>query len=381
MKRTISPDGTLLSKVGADVADLTLAEHDTLAYLLHRGMGENSLRAVRSDLSYLEAWSQFSTGRPLDWPPRQDTILRFIAHHLWDANEKERNSAHGMPEDVRRAMHAAGVLRSTGPHAASTVSRRISSWRAICRWKGAEGPFATPDVKRALTAAIRASGRPRKRHSRLPIGISLVEELLNYLDALLQPDQDTFLRVPGARLRARRDRALIATMFASGGRRRSEIANLVLHQVHVLESIPVEEGEPLISVGLWLGRTKTTGTVDDARVFLSGRAAEALLDWLRRRGAEQGPVFVGIDRWGTPTDKALNPATVNTIVKNRLEEIGHDPRDFSSHGVRAGYITSALKAGIPAPEVMEQTLHRSLDTLLGYFKDDRQREGRAARLL
>jgi hypothetical protein len=30
---------------------------------------------------------------------------------------------------------------------------------------------------------------------------------------------------------------------------------------------------------------------------------------------------------------------------------------------------------------MEQTLHRSLDTLLGYFKDEEQRNSRAARLL
>ncbi len=61
--------------------------------------------------------------------------------------------------------------------------------------------------------------------------------------------------------------------------------------------------------------------------------------------------------------------------------MGLDPRDFSAHGVRAGYITSALKAGIPAPEIMEQTLHRSLDTLLGYFNDEQQRNSRANRLL
>jgi integrase len=72
---------------------------------------------------------------------------------------------------------------------------------------------------------------------------------------------------------------------------------------------------------------------------------------------------------------------VNEVLKKRLVEIGYDRAEFSAHGVRAGYITSALKAGIPAPEVMEQTLHRSLDTLMGYFKDEAQREGRAARLL
>ncbi|CUH39384.1 site-specific tyrosine recombinase XerC [Jannaschia seosinensis] len=360
---------------------LTLAERDTLSHLLNRGMGDNSLRAIRSDLGYLEAWSWAATGHPLDWPPRTETVLRFIAHHLWDPDERVQSADHGMPDIVRHALREGGFLRSSGPHAPATVSRRISTWRAVCRWKGVEGPFSQPEVARTLRAAVRAAKRPRGQHSKRVVDAELVIELLDHLEEIRASAPGRDSEAVGTRLRATRDLALIATMFASGGRRRSEISNLMMSQIHVLDDIQTEAGQSIASIGLRMGRTKTTTETQDARVFLSGRAATALKDWIAMAGLVAGPVFLAIDRWGNVQETSISPAAVNAVVKARLAEIGHDPRDFSAHGVRAGYITSALKQGIPAPEVMEQTLHRSLDTLLGYFKDERQREGRAARLL
>ena len=364
----------------ANQSALTLAERDTIAHLLRRGMGHNSVRAIRSDLGYLEAWSAATTGLPLSWPPTKDTVLRFVAHHLWDPDQKARDASHGMPDRVRMALQEAGFLRSAGPHAPSTVERRISTWRSICRWRDVEGPFSHNEVKRTLRAAMRASPRLKGRHSKHAIGTELIVELLDHLDAILRDGRDD-VSAFGARYRAMRDRALIATMFASGGRRRSEISDLVGSQIHILEDLAVETGDPIPSIGIRMGRTKTTATRDDTRVFLSGRAAVALSAWIEAAAIGQGPVFLRIDRWGNIGAAPVTPGSVNLIVKTRLKAIGQDPRDFSAHGIRAGYITSALKEGIPAPEVMEQTLHRSLDTLLGYFKDEKQREGRAAKLL
>ncbi len=36
----------------------------TLKYLAGEGMGDNTLRALASDLGYLEAWCQIATGSP-----------------------------------------------------------------------------------------------------------------------------------------------------------------------------------------------------------------------------------------------------------------------------------------------------------------------------
>ncbi|WP_299821484.1 tyrosine-type recombinase/integrase [uncultured Jannaschia sp.] len=373
-------DANLLDLTGADAA-LTAADRDTLSHLLHRGIGENTLRAIRSDLGYLEAWSRAATGHPLDWPPRPDAVLRFIAHHLWDPDEKARDPGHGMPDPVREALGAADVLRSSGPHAPATVHRRMASWRRLCRLKSVEGPFLEPEIQSTLRAAVKASTRERGRHSKRVVDTELATRLLDHLDRLARTHPGGDRETSGIRLRALRDRALIATMFASGGRRRSEISNLMCGQVLRLEDLGAGEGVPITSVGLKLGRTKTTDMGDDARVFLSGRAAEALLAWIEAADISAGPVFLRIDRWGTVFETGIAPGAVNAVLKARVGEIGEDPRDFSAHGVRAGYITSALKEGIPAPEVMEQTLHRSMDTLMGYFKNEKQREGRAARLL
>jgi len=100
---------------------LTAAEIDTLTHLAKTGTGPNSLRALASDLAYLEAWARASTAEPLVWPASETTVLRFIAHHLWDEDEREKNPEHGMPETVAEMLRDEGRLRSSGPHAPATV--------------------------------------------------------------------------------------------------------------------------------------------------------------------------------------------------------------------------------------------------------------------
>lgn len=362
---------------------LTKDEQETLSHLLRRGMGENTLRAVRSDLAYLEAWSLACDGEHLSWPPSKETALRFIAHHLWDPDERAKNARHGMPDHVRDFLEASGHLRAPGPHATSTVERRISSWRSMCKWQELEHPFNAVEFTRTLRSAIRASGTKKKRKSKKSVDVKLMEELLDQLDVQARSVGQTAEEI-GYRLRAKRDRALLAVMFSSGGRRRSEISNLMCGQIIPMDPIDVTDvawPDGIPSAGIHLGRTKTTDSRDEASVFMTGRAVLALKDWMVAAGISSGPVFLRVDRWGKIFKTSISPHSVNEVLKKRLAEIGLEPRDYSAHGVRAGYITSALKSGIPAPEIMEQTLHRSLDTLMGYFKDEQQRQGRAARLL
>ena len=48
---------------------LTDADVATLKHLADTGMGANTLRALASDLAYLEAWCRAATGRPLTRVP------------------------------------------------------------------------------------------------------------------------------------------------------------------------------------------------------------------------------------------------------------------------------------------------------------------------
>lgn len=55
---------------------LTDADVATLKDLVQEGMGENILRALASDLAYLEAWALAAPGAPLPWPAFERLALR-----------------------------------------------------------------------------------------------------------------------------------------------------------------------------------------------------------------------------------------------------------------------------------------------------------------
>ena len=72
---------------------------------------------------------------------------------------------------------------------------------------------------------------------------------------------------------------------------------------------------------------------------------------------------------------------VNAIVKQRAEMAGLEPGEFSAHGLRSGYLTEAANRGIPLPEAMEQSRHRSVQQASSYYNSATRRTGRAARLI
>ncbi|MER8589928.1 integrase, partial [Mesorhizobium sp. M1338] len=177
----------------------------TLRHLAKEGIGANSLRALASDLGYLEAWALAATGQPLPWPAPEAFLIKFVAHHLWDFAKHETDPAHGMPEDVAATLKSQRLLRSDGPHAPATVRRRLSSWSTLTKWRGLVGNFNAPGLQSAIKLAVRASARPRGRKSKKAVTADILTALLK--------------ACAGDRLVDLRDRALLITAFASGGRR------------------------------------------------------------------------------------------------------------------------------------------------------------------
>lgn len=159
-----------------------------------------------------------------------------------------------------------------------------------------------------------------------------------------------------------RDRALLLTAFASGGRRRSEVAALRVEDLADEDPVradPFEKNSPpLPCLSIRLGRTKTTAVDDDAHVLLIGRPVTALKRWLAEAQIEDGPVFRRIDQWGNVDRRALTPQSVSLILKARCEQAGLGPALFSAHGLSSGNLTEAANRGIPLPEAMPQSLHK-----------------------
>ena len=349
---------------------LTDDDIETLKHLAREGMGENSLRALASDLAYLEAWAQAATFAPLPWPAPEGLALKFVAHHLWDPARRDVDAAHGMPAEVTAALSAAGLLRVDGPHAPATVKRRLASWSTLHRWRGIAGPFASPALRSAVRLAVRASARPRRRKSQRAITRDILDRLL----ATCRSD----------RLSDCRDAALLLIAFGSGGRRRSEIASLRVEQLSDEAPVALDPSDPQSSclpcMRIALLRTKTAKADEGASVLLVGPPVDALRAWLERADISKGRIFPAIDHWEGMQERALTPQAVNLIVKRRCVLAGLDPAEFSAHGLRSGYLTEAAHAGVSLPEAMQQSQHRSVQQAASYYNDSERRQGRAARL-
>ena len=338
---------------------LTDDDVETLKHLAREGMGENSLRALASDLTYLEAWADAAAGQPLPWPASEALALKFVAHHLWEPAKRDVDPRHGVPVEVAESLRAEGLLRSDGPHAPNTVRRRLASWSTLHRWKGIEGPFASPSLRSALRLAVRASPRPRQRKSKRAV----TRDVLDRLIATCASD----------RLADTRDLAILLLAFASGGRRRSEVARLRVEQLRNEPPAPVDPrdaGSPTLPcLAIQLGRTKTRDADEEGRELLVGPPVEALREWLERADIKKGPIFCAIDRWDAVEEKALTPQSINLIVKRRCGMAGLEPDAFSAHGLRAGYLTEAARQGVALPEAMQQSQHRSVQQAASYYND------------
>ena len=267
-------------------------------------------------------------------------------------------------------MRREGLLRCEGSHAPNTVRRRLARWSTLHRWKGIEGPFAAPSLRSALRLAVRASPWPRQRKSKRAV----TRDVLDRLIATCATD----------RLADSRDLAILLLAFASGGRRRSEVARLSVEQ---LRNEPPARLDPrdtdsptLPCLAIQLGRTKTSDADEEGRVLLVGPPVEALREWLERADIKKGPIFRAIDRWEAVEEKALTPQSINLIVKRRCAMAGPEPEAFSAHGLRAEYLTKAARHGVSLPEAMQQSRHRSVQQPASYYNEAERTKGKATRL-
>jgi len=163
-----------------------------------------------------------------------------------------------------------------------------------------------------------------------------------------------------------RDRALLLVAFA-GALRRSELVSLDAEKLIWFDDgvkLPLErsktdkEGKG-VEVTIVYGRNEATCPI------------RALRNWLDQAKIQFGPVFRKVNKGGNVELRRLSEDAVRQILLrcaaaagikgSRLEPI-------SPHGLRAGFVTTAYRNGVPDEEIMEHTRHRSLTTMRGYVR-------------
>jgi integrase len=93
---------------------------------------------------------------------------------------------------------------------------------------------------------------------------------------------------------------------------------------------------------------------------------------------EDGPVFRPIDRHGRGSVGRLSGEGVSLIVQERLAAAGFGPAGCSGHSLRAGFATSATRAGISTFKIRQQTGHASDAMLSRYVREGELFMGNAA---
>lgn len=322
---------------------LSIQDVEALNDLYRRGTPENTLRAYERDLVYLTAWKQLRFGEALVWPERHECALRFVLDHSRDLSDATDGA-----REVAEAMVAQRLRRALTCPAPATLNRRIASWQAFHRMKNLDSPFDAPLLKQARAKARRAAARPAKPKSRNPITRQILEQMLATCHGSV---------------RDCRDRAILMLGWASGGRRRSEIAALMA------EDISLKDFSKTGVVWLSLVETKTTARGATPRLVLKGRAAQALVHWLEVSRIQSGPLFRPVSKADRLLKRQITPDAIYQIVKHRLRLAGFEENFASPHGIRSGFLTQAALDGAPIQAAMRLSLHRSVAQAQRYYDD------------
>ena len=162
-------------------------------------------------------------------------------------------------------------------------------------------------------------------------------------------------------LAGKRDRALLALGFA-GAFRRSELCAL-----EVADLVEVADG---LRVLIRRSKGDQEGAGQEVAIprGYKLRPVEAVQTWLAAAEINTGFVFRSVARGNRLSAAPLAADSASRIVKAYAGKVGLDEAAYSGHSLRSGFLTSAAEAGASIFKMMEQSRHKSMDTLRGYVR-------------
>ena len=338
----------------SELSDVTARAVDEL---LREGESQNTLASYRSALRYWAAWFGLRYGVQIALPVPSAAVLQFIVDHA--QRTTAQGLTHDLPTKIDQALVAGRFKGKPGPMALNTLAHRIAVLSKAHQLREAKNPCQDPKVRQLLAMTRRAYAKrgalPHKK------------------DALTKDPLQAVLATCDDSLQGKRDRALLLFAWASGGRRRSEVAAADLK---LLKRIGPDE----FAYNLAHSKTNQSGQDrPDNSKPVAGAAAQALQAWLDAAAITSGPIFRRVLRGGH-IGQPLSAAAVRQIVKKRSAAAGVEG-EFTAHSLRSGFVTEAGRQQIPLAETMAMTGHRSVQTVIGYNRGDPLMRKAGARLL
>lgn len=160
-----------------------------------------------------------------------------------------------------------------------------------------------------------------------------------------------------------RDAAMIGMMYGAG-LRRQEVVNL-----------SIASYDP--DTGALIVRGKRN---KERTAYITNGAAEALRDWLKRRGRADDALFVAINKGGKlDTSKPITSQAVYNMLAKRAKEA--KVKDFSPHDMRRTFVSDLLDAGADIATVSKMAGHANVQTTARYDRRPEEAKRKAASLL
>jgi len=336
---------------------LAAAAASAVKDILEEAASANTTRSYASALRYWAAWFQGRYGRSIALPVPEVAVVQFIVDHI--ARRSGVGMAWELPKALDEQLVTAGFKKRPGALKLTTVVHRIAVLSKAHQLRRVENPCEQPPVRHLLARARRAANKRGDRPTK-KTAITRRE-----LEALIATCDDS--------LEGLRDRALLYFAFASGGRRRSEVAAADFAD---LKRLP----EGGFVYRLHYSKTQQAGptanSTPDKPVL--GVAGDALDAWITATGLSDGRIFRRL--WTDRIGPGLSPAAVAEIVQRRAARAGLEG-DFAGHSLRSGFVTEGGRQGIALPALMAMTEHRSVGSVIGYFQSGGAQDNPAARLL
>ena len=336
--------------------------------LLKEGESANTVRSYASALRYWAAWFQLRYHAALALPVPVPVVLQFLVDHVLRspaggdsaiASPAGGTLVHDLPAAIDAALVAGGFKAKRGAPALATVMHRLAVLSKAHQLRELPNPVRDPAVQEVVR-------RIRRGHATRGVRPQAKTALTrDPLAALLATCTDGVKGI--------RDRALLLFAFASGGRRRSEVAGALMEHLE-----KVDDRTYLYRMAHSKTDQTGTGSQADAVKPIVGAAAAALTAWLSASGVTSGPIFRRLHK--TRPGGRLSGQAVWLIVKRRAA-LAKLEGDFGAHSLRSGFVTEAGRQAVPLKEAMALTGHRSLATFLRYYQSGAVQSSAAADLL
>jgi site-specific recombinase XerD len=249
----------------------------------------------------------------------------------------------------------------------ASLERRLAAIASVHKEEGYDSPASVAEgpLRKIWKGLVRE--KTRRQDGAPPLLVEDLKSIIEHLPRYSASDAGPTGRLT---LTSLRDRALLLIGW-TGALRRSELVALTTGDIQFIEGKGVnvyvrrskadQQAEGQVK-GLPYGSQKETCPVTALRRWL--QAAKRQLE-----GPFEGPIFRRFYRGESVGESAMTAQYVSTVLKRHAESAGLDPKEYSAHSLRAGFITQAIRAGKPERRVKEHSGHASWEAFNRYVEE------------